>query len=72
MDFIDLTAHRCPYPLVTVKLRLKQMRQGENILVHLSDPGSRQDVPAFVKKMGYEVAITQQNDQLLALLISKS
>ncbi|NKF50559.1 sulfurtransferase TusA family protein [Shewanella sp. WXL01] len=72
MEFIDLTSYRCPYPLVQVKLLMKQMVKGDNLLVYLSDPGSRQDVPAFVKKMGFGIEIKEQTDLRLSLVISKN
>ncbi|MBR9727112.1 sulfurtransferase TusA family protein [Shewanella intestini] len=71
MKIIDLTPYRCPYPLVQVKLLLKKMKIGDNVVVYLSDSGSRQDVPVFVKNMGFTVVVTENTATQLALIISK-
>ncbi|MCL1126960.1 sulfurtransferase TusA family protein [Shewanella surugensis] len=52
MNIIDLTSDVCPLALVKLKLALKQPLGGP-LLVLLSDPGSKQDVPSFLKKKGY-------------------
>ncbi|QYK03596.1 sulfurtransferase TusA family protein [Shewanella zhangzhouensis] len=70
MVFIDLTAFRCPVPLVQVKLALKKLPAGETLEVALLDNGSRRDVPAFLEKRGYGVECTQDDNTCLKLLIS--
>ncbi|MCC4832879.1 sulfurtransferase TusA family protein [Shewanella sp. 1_MG-2023] len=71
MKFIDLTAHQCPYPLVQTKLALKKMQPGETLAISISDSGSRRDVPLFLKKFGYQVQITEDNDNSMSLAITK-
>ncbi|WP_445947171.1 sulfurtransferase TusA family protein, partial [Shewanella sp.] len=64
MIIIDLTAYRCPYPLVQTKLKLKQLAVGDKMQLQLSDPGSRQDVPAYLKKTAYPFEIIDDNQQV--------
>ncbi|ABZ76886.1 SirA family protein [Shewanella halifaxensis HAW-EB4] len=71
MIIIDLTPYRCPLPLVKVKLALKQLSVGDCILVVLSDPGSRQDVPRYLKKAGYSHAVVEDNDTIMSLTVNK-
>ncbi|GIU23898.1 sulfurtransferase TusA family protein [Shewanella sp. MBTL60-007] len=71
MIIIDLTPYRCPLPLVKVKLALKQLSIGDSIRVVLSDPGSRQDVPRYLKKAGYCHIVEQDNDSILSITVSK-
>ncbi|MCL1048156.1 sulfurtransferase TusA family protein [Shewanella abyssi] len=71
MNIIDLTAFRCPLPLVKVKLALKQLNSGQKVRVLLSDPGSKQDVPRFLKKVGYHHEIFKLDEYILALEITK-
>ncbi|QQX82253.1 sulfurtransferase TusA family protein [Shewanella sp. KX20019] len=71
MNIIDLTAFRCPLPLVKVKLALKQLKSGQKVRVLLSDPGSKQDVPRFLKKVGYHHEIFTLDEYILALEITK-
>ncbi|GLP94768.1 sulfurtransferase TusA family protein [Paraferrimonas sedimenticola] len=50
MERLDLRSENCPIPLITVKLKLKQMAAGEQLCVLLSDPGSVKDVPRLLAK----------------------
>ena len=69
MIFVDLTPFRCPLALVKAKLALKQLKEGEELLISLSDSGSRQDVPRFLKKVGYEFSELCNDDKMLTLKI---
>ncbi|MEC4724231.1 sulfurtransferase TusA family protein [Shewanella sp. D64] len=69
MIFIDLTSFRCPLALVKAKLALKQLKKGEELFISLSDTGSRQDVPRFLKKIGYEFSELCNDENILTLKI---
>ncbi|ABV87294.1 sulfurtransferase TusA family protein [Shewanella pealeana] len=71
MIIIDLTQYRCPLPLVKVKLALKQLAIGECIRVVLSDRGSRQDVPRYLKKAGFCHAVVEDSDTILSITVTK-
>ncbi|AZG36562.1 MAG: sulfurtransferase TusA family protein [Shewanella psychromarinicola] len=72
MILIDLTPYVCPYPLVKVKLLLKQMDLDEKLHVLLSDPGSRRDVPLLIKKMGFGIEIIADQSHCLSFIITKT
>jgi tRNA 2-thiouridine synthesizing protein A len=69
MIIIDLTPYSCPYPLVQTKLKLKQLAVGEKMQLLLSDPGSRQDVPAYLKKTTYPFEIIDDNPQVMSIIV---
>ncbi|NRB23373.1 sulfurtransferase TusA family protein [Shewanella sp.] len=71
MVFIDLTTLRCPLVLVKVKLALKKLSSDDVLCVSLSDTGSRQDVPRFLKKVGYRYSEVRNDDRVLTLKIAK-
>lgn len=71
MIIIDLTSYRCPLPLVKVKMALKQLSEGDSVSVLLSDPGSRQDVPRYLKKIGVSHFITEDSSSVLSLTVTK-
>ncbi|MCK8046502.1 MULTISPECIES: sulfurtransferase TusA family protein [Shewanella] len=71
MIIIDLTSYRCPLPLVKVKMALKQLSTGDSVHVLLSDPGSRQDVPRYLKKIGVCHSIGEDTDTVLSLTVTK-
>ncbi|MCL1144604.1 sulfurtransferase TusA family protein [Shewanella marinintestina] len=71
MIIIDLTPFRCPLPLVKVKLALKQLSSGDSINVVLSDPGSRQDVPRYLKKIGLSHTVQEDTTSILSIIVTK-
>jgi len=58
---LDFTQSRCPIPLVQTKLHVKQADHGEQFYLLLSDHGSIADVPKFLKKLGHDVVLVEQN-----------
>ena len=49
----DGTNDKCPVPLVTMRLLLKKMQQGDQCILLLKDPGSLSDIPKLLTKQGY-------------------
>ncbi len=50
---VDLRGLSCPVPLIETKLALRSWDGLEPLRVLISDPGSRQDIPNYLKKAGY-------------------
>ncbi len=71
MTFIDLTAYRCPLTLVKFKLAFKQLHEGEELQVALSDTGARTDVPRFLNKISCSYTELKNDKQVLLLSIVK-
>lgn len=72
MDRLDASGWRCPLPLIEVKLWLKAARGGQQLRLLLSDPGSRQDIPAYVTRAGHRVRVAADGPHLLELIITKA
>ncbi|WP_341501425.1 sulfurtransferase TusA family protein [Gallaecimonas sp. GXIMD4217] len=53
MTTLDLRGLSCPVPLVETKLALRAWDGAEPFRVLISDPGSRRDIPNYLKKAGY-------------------
>ena len=64
---LDLTPCRCPEPLIRPKLWLRGARAGQSLLILLKDPGSRQDIPAWLLRQGHQVQRLQESDAALTL-----
>ncbi|MBL1378688.1 sulfurtransferase TusA family protein [Zobellella iuensis] len=72
MDKLDASALRCPLPLIRVKLWLRAAQDGERLRVLLRDPGSRQDIPAYVSGIGHPVEVVIDDAERLELIITKA
>jgi len=68
LKILDFSLLRCPIPLVQTKLFVKSAKGGTQCQILLSDPGSVQDVPAILKKMGHQIEIQQKSDNNLVVL----
>ena len=67
MEYLDLTPWRCPEPLIRLKLWLRGAQAGQSLLILLKDPGSRQDIPAWLLRQGHQVQRLQESDAALTL-----
>lgn len=72
MEILDASAWRCPLPLLRVKLWLKAAEAGQQLRLLLRDSGSRQDIPAYVSRMGHAVEVLADDDEMLILMITKA
>lgn len=64
---LDLTPWRCPEPLIRLKLWLRRAQPGQSLHILLGDPGSRQDIPAWLRRQGHQVLQLQESEACLSL-----
>ncbi|MEI4971506.1 sulfurtransferase TusA family protein, partial [Aeromonas caviae] len=69
MEQLDLTPWRCPEPLIRLKLWLRQARLGQSVCIQLGDAGSRQDIPAYLRRQGHHVQTLEESAARLSLLL---
>ncbi|WP_421247607.1 sulfurtransferase TusA family protein [Aeromonas jandaei] len=67
MEYLDLTPWRCPEPLIRLKLWLREAKTGQTVTIRLADAGSRQDIPAYLQRLGHGVILTLEPDNTLSL-----
>lgn len=58
---LDLTPWRCPEPLIRLKLWLRGAKTGQSLHILLGDAGSRQDIPAWLRRQGHQVLQLQES-----------
>jgi TusA-related sulfurtransferase len=51
---VDARGSACPGPLLEAKKGIGQVKVGEILEIKSSDPGTRNDIPAWAKKVGHE------------------
>lgn len=58
---LDCTGLACPGPIMKLSEHMKSAHSGDEVVVHVSDPGFANDAPAWAKKNGHElVSITPE------------
>ncbi len=71
-ETLDLRGLSCPMPMLKTKKKLKGMAKGQILEVWGTDPGSKNDIPNFVKKSGDELlAMEDHPDGYTRYLIKK-
>lgn len=71
MQQLDLSVYICPLPLLKVKRWLKQAELGTEVIVLLTDPGSRQDIPKFLISLGQTVVELDNSALMLRIKVTK-
>jgi len=52
---LDCTGLACPGPIMKLSETIKKLNVGDQLIVHVSDPGFSADAPAWVKRNGHEL-----------------
>ncbi|MBH0024952.1 FAD-dependent oxidoreductase [Salinibacterium sp. SWN248] len=52
---LDCTGLACPGPIMKLATEMKGLNLGDEIVVHVSDPGFASDAPAWVRRNGHEL-----------------
>lgn len=56
---LDLSGLFCPLPVLRAKKALSEMRPGDLLRIYATDPGAREDIPAFARQSGHALENTQ-------------
>ena len=67
----DGSNDKCPLHLVTVRVQLKTLKQGDEYIVLLKDKGSKTDIPKYLMAKGYDVVSREYAPQVIELTIKK-
>jgi peroxiredoxin family protein/rhodanese-related sulfurtransferase/TusA-related sulfurtransferase len=52
---LDCTGLACPGPIMKLQERVDELQPGDDVLVHVSDPGFRLDAPAWANRNGHKL-----------------
>ena len=71
MSIHQLNAKRllCPMPVIKTQNKIKEMSPGEQIWVLATDPGVKQDIPAWCRINGHTVLKIVEQNGLIEILI---
>ncbi len=68
---VDLKGLRCPLPVLRTKKALMQMQSGNTLSIYSTDPGSVDDIPAFISQAGHLLLNIKNDDEGYHFLIKK-
>ncbi|WP_407331814.1 sulfurtransferase TusA [Enterovibrio sp. 27052020O] len=61
--FLDTEGLRCPEPVMMVRKTIRNILDGETLLVTADDPSTTRDIPSFCRFMDHTL-IAQESDTL--------
>ena len=59
----------CPMPVIKTQASVEQMNPGDMLEVLCTDPGAKNDIPAWCRINGHEVVSIEQNDVELKITV---
>jgi TusA-related sulfurtransferase len=71
MGHYQLDARRllCPMPVIRVQNRVQQLQSGDLLDVVCTDPGAKNDVPAWCRINGHQVTAIREQDHEIIITI---
>lgn len=68
---LDTLGLRCPEPVMLIRGKMRQMTDGEKLLIIADDPATTRDVPAFCRFMDHQLLASQTDEAPYRYLIQK-
>ena len=68
---LDARGLSCPMPILQTKKKLKDMKSGQILEIQGTDPGTKNDIPAFSSRSGDEYLGMEQRDGYMSFYIKK-
>ena len=71
MNTFQLNAKRllCPMPVIKTQNKIKALNQGDLLEVLATDPGVKQDIPAWCRINGHKVKTIKERNGLIEIII---
>lgn len=69
---LDLRGLRCPEPVMMVRKTVRQMSEGETLLVFADDPATTRDIPGFCCFMEHTLLAAETERLPYCYLLKKS
>jgi len=68
---LDVRAFMCPMPIIKTKKAIEQMEPGQVLEILASDPGAKEDFPAWCKQTGHELLEIIEGGDVIKIYIRK-
>lgn len=68
---LDAKGLACPMPIVKTKKAINELESGQVLEVHTTDPGSENDLSAWVQSGGHEIIGKTMEDQVYKFWVKK-
>jgi tRNA 2-thiouridine synthesizing protein A len=69
---LDAKGLSCPMPILKTKKIIKEMSPGQILEIRSTDPGTRNDLPAFLSRSGDELLGEEQGQGYISFFVKKA
>lgn len=69
--FLDAIGLRCPEPVMMVRKTIRNMAEGETLLITADDPSTVRDIPSFCRYMDHTLIAQESESSPFRFLIRK-
>jgi len=69
---LDAKGLFCPEPVMLLHKKIREINDGEVLVLVATDPSTTRDVPKFCHFLGHELLSTAENDKVYRYSIRKS
>ncbi len=69
---LDLSGLLCPMPVIRTQAAVQSLSIGDRLTVICSDPGCKEDIPAWCSVHGHHVIAVEQREGLVEITIAVS
>ena len=66
---LDARRLLCPMPLIRLQQKVKQLQSGDTVDVLSTDPGTLQDIPSWCRMYGHRIIATEQQPDLITIVV---
>lgn len=68
---LDTISLRCPEPVMMIRKKIRELNDGDSLLVLADDPATTRDIPSFCEFMEHQLISSDTNNRPFRYLIIK-
>ncbi len=66
---LDVKKLLCPLPVIRTQSKVKTLTTGDMLTIYATDPGVKQDIPAWCRIHGHELVKIEEQDHIITLTL---
>ncbi|MFH1033944.1 MAG: sulfurtransferase TusA family protein [Pseudomonadota bacterium] len=70
-QILDAKGLSCPMPILKTKKSINQMQSGQILELQATDPGTKNDLPAFLGRGGHQLLGEEQREGFVSYFVQK-
>ncbi|MEE9283822.1 MAG: sulfurtransferase TusA family protein [Nitrososphaerales archaeon] len=68
---LDVKGVLCPVPVIKARQSITRVEVGGILEILATDPSTREDIPAWIKRSGHEIVTMKEEDEILKFYVRR-